>query len=294
MDARLTWAQAMAWTHEVAFSPHEPAHRHFTTSIDVGDHIARVVLDRCRAAAARHGIDRPWIVDVGAGSGRLLRQLLELGFPADRLIGVDVRPAPQLPVGWIQGLAPECLPQVEGLVFAHEFLDDIPVEVVHGGRVQTVGGRRGPVAAPADRQWAASWGDGPGGRHRDEVWSRIVSAVSAGEAIAVDYPRSAPVGHRTGRRLPAYPDGRTDISAGVEFRALRARTGGRIVPQHRLLADAVADTLADHAELAVLRERAGLGAFQWLIVDRPGGSGPGAGQGLAPEALPGRDSYVGE
>ena len=93
MDAGLTWRQALAWTHEVAFSPHEPAERHFTTSIDVGDHIARLVLGRCAAAAARHGIARPWIVDVGAGSGRLLGQLLDLGFPADRLLGVVLNKA---------------------------------------------------------------------------------------------------------------------------------------------------------------------------------------------------------
>ncbi|MBK6764445.1 MAG: hypothetical protein IPG68_14790 [Micrococcales bacterium] len=283
MDARLTWAQAMAWTHEVAFSPHVPAHRHFTTSIDLGDHVARLVLQRCRAAAARHGIDRPWIVDVGAGGGRLLRQLQDLGFPADRLIGVDVRPRPELPlpVRWIQGRAPDCLPQVEGLVFAHEFLDDIPADVVHAGRTLTVAGRPGPAAQPGDLQWAAVWGDGPGGRRRDEAWSRIVSAVSVGEAIAVDYPRSDPVGHRAGRRVPARPDGGTDISAGVEFRALRARAGGRIVPQHRILADAVVETFADRAELAVLRDRSGLGAFQWLITDRP-------------ETPPGRDRYIGE
>jgi len=265
----VTWAQAMAWTHEVAFSPHEPAQRHFTTSIDVGDHIARLVVQRCRAAAARHGIDRPWIVDVGAGSGRLLRQLLDLGFPADRLIGVDVRPAPDLPVWWIRGSAPRCLPEVEGLVFAHEFLDDIPCDVVHDDHVRTVAGGRGQVAGAADRQWAATWGDGPNGRHRDEVWSRIVACVRAGEAIAVDYPRSEPVGHRTGRRLPAQPDGATDISAGVEFRALRARTGGRIVPQHRILAKSVAHTVQGQAELAVLRDRAGLGGFQWLLTDVP-------------------------
>lgn len=270
MDAGLTWREAMAWTHQVAFSPHQRAEDHFTTSVDIGDHVARVVLDRCRAAAARHGIERPWIVDVGAGRGRLLRQLLDLGFPADRLLGVDVRGAPDLPVGWIQGLAPDCLPRVAGVVLAHEFLDDVPADVVRDGRVLTVGGRPGEGAGAAATAWAARWGDGPNGLPRDEAWAGIVASVVVGEAIAVDYPRSPPVGHRNGRRLPPEPDGATDVSAGVEFRALRDRTGGRIVPQHRVLS-AEGTTAQERAELAVLRDRSGLGAFLWLFTDVPRG-----------------------
>ncbi len=265
MDAGLTWHQAMAWTHRVGFSPHEPAQRHFTTSVDVGDHVARVVLQRCRAAAARHGIEPPWIVDVGAGSGRLLGQLLALGFPGERLLGVDVRPAPDLPVQWIQDVAPECLPRVEGVVIAHEFLDDVPLDVVRDGHVLRVDGRPGPVASTGQRDWAKRWGEGPSGHSRDEAWARIVDCVIVGEAIAVDYPRGEPVGHRTGRRLR--PDGTTDISAGVEFRSLRARTGGRLAPQHRMLP--AGRGVQQRAELAVLRDRAGLGAFLWLFTDVP-------------------------
>lgn len=258
----------MAWTHEVAFSPHEPAERHFITSIDIGEHIARVVLGRCEAVARRHGISRPWIIDVGAGRGRLLGQLLDLGFPADRLLGVDVRPAPDLPVEWIQGRAPDCLPTgVEGLVFAHEFLDDIPADVVRDGRVITAAGRPGPAAGSGELAWAARWGEGLNGWTRDEAWVRIVGCLAAGEAIAVDYPRGEPVGHRTGRRISADPDGATDISAGVEFRSLRARTGGRIVSQHRVLAHAPVNTWQERAELRVLRDRAGFGAFDWLFTE---------------------------
>lgn len=276
MDAGLTWREALAWTHEVAFSPHEPAERHFTTSIDVGDHIARVVLSRCEAAAQRHGIRHPWIVDVGAGSGRLLGQLLNLGFPGDRLLGVDVRPAPDLPVRWIQGRAPDCLPRaIEGLVFAHEFLDDVPADVVCGGHVMTVPGRPGPAAGPGELAWAARWGEGLNGRTRDDAWARIVGCLAAGEAVAVDFPRSGPVGHRAGRRMAADPDGVTDVSAGVEFRSLRARTGGRIVPQHRVLAHLAANTLQERAELHVLRDRSGFGAFDWLFTEaRSVGSPP--------------------
>jgi hypothetical protein len=228
--------------------------------------VARVVLQRCRAAAARHDIERPWIVDVGAGSGRLLGQLLALGFPGERLLGVDVRPAPDLPVQWIQDVAPECLPRVEGVVIAHEFLDDVPLDLVRDGRVMRVDGRPGPVASRGQQDWAARWGEGPNGHSRDEAWAGIVDSVAAGEAIAVDYPAGVPVGHRSGRRLP--PDATTDISAGVEFRSLRAVTGGWLVPQHRVLTGE-GSTAQERAELTVLRDRAGLGSFLWLITDVP-------------------------
>lgn len=278
MDARqLTWAQAIAWTHTdpSGFSSLHLAEEHFATSIAVGTHIARVVLERCRAAAELHHIDRPWIVDVGSGSGALLRQLLALGFPADRLLGVDVRACPaDLPVTWIRGVAPDCVPSVAGLLFAHEFLDDVPADWVEAGHVQTVDAQGavalGPLADPADVVWLRTWtgGDtGLVGRQRDEVWAQLVARVQVGEAIAVDFSGGAPVGHRAGRRRAPTPDGLTDISAGVELRSCRDRTGGRVIPQHRVLADRRPCDVVEPAELAVLRDRSGFGAFDWLITE---------------------------
>lgn len=270
MDAGLTWGQAMAWTHHdpAGFSANHAADEHFATSIDIGDHIARVVRDRCLAAARRHGIQRPWIVDVGAGSGRLLRQLLDLGFPRDRLLGVDVRPPPaDLPVAWVQGVAPECVPTMAGLLFAHEFLDDIPADRVRDGRVVTVDGLPGPPATQADLDWQARWGGPVVGRRRDDAWARLVGSLSVGEAIAVDFAPTGPLGYRAGRRTPPVADGLTDVCAGVELRSARRRTGGRIIPQHRMLAGLSASTAAHRGELAVLRDKAGLGAFGWLITD---------------------------
>ncbi len=272
MDAELTWANLMARTHEApgGFSSTHPAEAHFTTSVDVGTHIAAVVLARCEAAAGRHGIERPWIVDVGAGSGRLLAQLIALGFPADRLIGVDVRSAPDLPVHWIQGRAPGCVPPVRGLLFAHEFLDDVPVDVVADGQVVDHRGTPIGPAHPDDLAWLLQWtGSDTGvvGRRRDDVWRTLTSRVVVGEAIAVDYPTTHPVGHWRGRRTVAVPG--VDISAGVELRSCREATGGRIVPQHRMLAAVRAQDVQETAELSVLRDREGLGAFGWLITDRP-------------------------
>lgn len=247
-----TWAQAMRWTHE---DHGVRAEDHFSTSIDVGDHVARLLLQRCNDARLRHGIEDPWIVDVGAGGGRLLSQFLDLGFPGERLLGVDIRPKPDLPVNWIQGVAPDCLPHVAGLVIAHEFLDDVPADVVRDGHVMRVDGRPGPDASAEQLAWVARWGQGVCGLTRDRAWAAIVDSLEVGEAIAVDFPGGEHVGHLQGRRTAAIPDGR-DLSAGVDFRSLRASTGGRIVPQHRLFPD-----------VPVLADRAGLGTFLWLFTD---------------------------
>lgn len=275
MDAGLTgatWAQAMAWTHhgEQGFSRRHQAEEHFSTSLDVGDHIARVVLERCLAAADRHRIRDPWIVDVGSGSGRLLAQLLDLGFPCRRLLGIDVREAPDLPVRWIRGVAPGCLPQVRGVLFAHEFLDDVPVEVVEDGWLLRHDAGRAGRAGPQDVAWLRHWraGDsGVVGRYRDAVWAALVATVEVGEAIAVDYAGELPVGHRSGRRQGARLDGQTDLSAGVDLRSCRAATGGRLMPQHRVLAGRRAQNPQEAAELAVLRDRRGFGAFGWLFTE---------------------------
>lgn len=262
----------MAWTHQdpEGFSARHRAEDHFTTSIDVGDHVARWLVARCADVAERLAIAAPMIVDVGAGSGRLLRQLLDLGFPAGQLLGVDVRPAPpDLPVRWIQGVAPDCVPPLSGILFAHEFLDDVAVDVVSAGHLRNVDGSRGPVADPADLQWLSGRGraDGLVGRRRDQVWSRLVSAVTVGEAIAVDFVGAGVLGYRAGRQVEPCPDGRTDICAGVDLAACRAVTGGRVLPQHRVLAGLSAQTVTERAELAVLRDRNGFGAFGWLITE---------------------------
>lgn len=275
MDAELTWAQAMVGAHQVpgGFSFTDRAEDHFTTSIRIGNHIAQVVKARCRSAAQRHGIARPWIVDVGAGDGLLLRQLVALGFPADRLLGIDVRPRPDgLDVEWIQAVAPDCVPRIEGLLFAHEFLDDIPADVVENAQVLSVAGTPVAPATPQDLGWLDEWAGGDSGVvgwRRDDAWSALVAKVAVGEAVAVDYPGPRIVGHHRGRRLDSARAGDADISAGVELRSCRRATGGRIVPQHRVLADVAADDVQARAELRVLTDRNGLGAFEWLITDVP-------------------------
>src|SRR3712207_150492 len=100
---------------------HSPAD-HFRTSAHGSDLLAEALL----ALARGHGLTT--VVDVGAGRGELLRGLHRLAPDLD-LLAVEVaqRPA-DLPdaVGWSAAL-PE---RVDGLVVAHEWLDNIPCHVV--------------------------------------------------------------------------------------------------------------------------------------------------------------------
>lgn len=251
------------------FSARHRPEQHFTTSVQVGNHVARYLMSR----VAELDIDDPWIVDVGAGSGTLLRQLIALGFPPSRLHGVDVRARPaDLDVAWTQAVAPAGVPQVHGLLFAHEFLDDIPVDLVRDGWVLTVDGDPLAPASPSDLEWLRRWAGGDSGvvgAPRDVAWAQLAGRLVAGEAIAVDFAGTGPLGYRWGREVMPVPDGRTDICFGVDLRSCRAVTGGRVIPQHRVLAGLAARSATERAELAVLRDRNGLGAFGWLFTQLP-------------------------
>ena len=101
-------------------------------------------------ARLRHPTRLP-VVDIGAGDGRLLSDLLALcrleypGLAARmRPIGIDVRRRPETAdrqITWITGEAPAALHALapmglplEGVVIAHEWLDTIPCDVIEIGR----------------------------------------------------------------------------------------------------------------------------------------------------------------
>ena len=85
--------------------------------------------------------DRVSVLDVGAGSGDLLAQVHDRAPSVLRerlaVIGVDVRP-PDFDIDWRIAWAPADLGigAVTGVVMAHEWLDEIPCDVVmrHRGR----------------------------------------------------------------------------------------------------------------------------------------------------------------
>ncbi|MEV8530623.1 SAM-dependent methyltransferase [Streptomyces sp. NPDC051211] len=172
------------------------------------------------------------LVDVGAGRAELLTGVLAALPPevagrvrpyaverAARPAGLDPR------IGWV----PEPPEGATGLLFANEWLDNVPLDVAEDGRyvlvapadgTETPGG---PLTAE-DRAWLDRWwpgaavtGDAAGagatggagdegatagpavtggcraeiGRTRDEAWASAVASLARGLAVAVDYAHTA-------------------------------------------------------------------------------------------------------
>jgi SAM-dependent MidA family methyltransferase len=244
------WSRA--WSHaaygEGGFYA-DPAHpgpgAHFRTSAHVG-----AVFHRALAALLLEVDDRLGrpsrfdLVDVGAGRGELVTGVLaslprEVA-PRVHAVAIDVRPRPDDlddRVEWVHGAAPHAIPAGRrGLLLAHEWLDDVPLDVVEvdaDGLIrlvlvdldgqETLGPRldddEGWAALGLDagtaRAWLERWWplDEPGeraelGSTRDLHWEVAVRRLAAGTALAVDYGHTAVARPRRGT-LTAYADGRS-------------------------------------------------------------------------------------
>jgi SAM-dependent MidA family methyltransferase len=225
------------------------------------------------------------LVDVGAGRGELLSALPDV--PARwRLTGVDLAPA-NVPHSWCSGVPP-----LTGLLIANEWLDNVPLDVVSGGRLVLVSsagveahGARSPYAAWCSRWW-------PGGVRvevglpRDLAWSAAVARVERGLAVAIDYGhvlgsrRPTLTGYRGGRQVRPVPDGSCDLTAHVALDSCAAATGARLVRQRDALEllgiSATLPTwdgspahfaagLAASSQAGELLDPSGLGGFGWLV-----------------------------
>ena len=249
-----------AWL-DAAYGPHgfwstQQPGDHFRTGVAVGPLVAEAVAGLLPPGCAV-------VVDVGAGDGLLLGALVDR-LPGVALVGVDRRGRPpglDDRVGWVEdhwdvGVGrwvaggPHRWTGDAGapLLVAHEWLDDLPVDVVeraaggwHAVEVDPVGRERlGARVGPDDEAWLARWWaevPRPGaraevGRPRDVAWAALVRAAAdrGGRALAVDY------GHRRaerpadgtflaygdGRRRAPVPDGSVNLTAGVAVDALVA------------------------------------------------------------------------
>jgi SAM-dependent MidA family methyltransferase len=232
---------------------------HFRTSVHASPLFAQAVVTLTRRA----GLDT--IVDVGAGRGELLAEVHRID-PSLTLLGVEVAPRPsELPdaVDW----SPTLPVEVDGLVVANEWLDNIPchvVEVDPSGtprvvHVDPTTGRETLGAALTDRAvpaglaaWCVQWwplDDAPPGTRaevgttRDEAWSDVVGRVTRGLAVAVDYGHTTqsrpPFGtlrsYLDGREVDVLPDGSRDVTAHVAVDAVAARTSGTVLRQREAL-----------------------------------------------------------
>ncbi|MFJ6661129.1 SAM-dependent methyltransferase [Streptomyces sp. NPDC091377] len=268
-----------AATREALYGPHgfyrrpEGPAGHFRTSVHASPLFAGAVarlLERVDAALGRPG--RLDLVDMGAGRGELIAGVLD-ALPASvaartRAYGVEIAGRPQGLDPLIEWRATP--PQgVTGLLFANEWLDNVPVEVaeVDGAgvpRLVLVGAdgteRLGGPVTGADADWLARWWPLPAepglraeiGLPRDTAWAAAVASVSRGLAVAVDYAHTAdtrpPFGtltaFRAGHETRPVPDGSCDITAHVALDACAAAgtrdgrvpaEGGRVLRQREVL-----------------------------------------------------------
>lgn len=302
-----TWKQAWdaaLYGSEGFFRRESPA-EHFRTSVHASPLFARALLELLRA----HDLDT--VVDVGSGRGELLRHLHALD-PSLTLLGVEVaaRP-PDLPsaIDWSSVMPTS----VEGLVFANEWLDNIPCHVAElaadGTRVvhvapsgdESLGSLlTSPSVPPSLRAWLDDWWPlkevgqrAEIGTTRDRAWTEVVSVVTRGLAIAVDYGHTRddrpPFGslrsYLSGTEVDVRPDGSRDVTAHVAVDSVAAAVGGTVRRQSDVLAElgvtatrppldlATTDPAGYLRALGLAGEAAellgpGLGDFYWVLSER--------------------------
>ncbi|MEX2982915.1 SAM-dependent methyltransferase [Streptomyces sp. C36] len=243
--------------------PEGPA-GHFRTSVHASPLYTGAVVELLRRvdSALGHPAELAF-VDVGAGRGELVTGVLDRCPPelAGRLRPYAVELAARPPgldarVRWLD-TPPD---GVEGLLFANEWLDNVPLDVAEtdgGGTPRQVLVRPdgeellGDPVTGEDAGWLARWwpleGAPPGSRAeiglpRDAAWARAAGGLRAGLAVAVDYaheratrpPFGTLTGFREGREVRPVPDGSCDITAHVALDAA-ALPGGSVTTQREAL-----------------------------------------------------------
>ncbi|AKZ57217.1 hypothetical protein SAM23877_4172 [Streptomyces ambofaciens ATCC 23877] len=230
--------------------PEGPA-GHFRTSVHASPLFAGAVARLlCRVDEA---LGRPaslGFVDMAAGRGELVTGVLA-ALPADvaartRAYAVEVAGRPRGLDHRIEWL-PEPPGGVTGLLFANEWLDNVPVDVAE---VDSAGVARrvlvrddgterlGEPVGGAEARWLARWWPLPGeeglraeiGLPRDSAWASAVAALDGGLAVAADYAHTAATrppygsltGFREGRETAPVPDGTCDITSHVALDACAA------------------------------------------------------------------------
>ncbi|MDI9832016.1 SAM-dependent methyltransferase [Streptomyces sp. KAU_LT] len=244
--------------------PEGPA-GHFRTSVHASPlYAAAVARLLCRVDEALGHPGTLDLVDMAAGRGELVTGVLA-ALPAGvaartRAYAVEIaaRPPGLDPrVTWLS----EPPRSVTGLLFANEWLDNVPVEVAEvdsAGVPRRVLVRRdgterlGDPVTEAEARWLARWwplpeegGEGLRaeiGLPRDEAWAAVAGTLERGLAVAVDYahtrgsrpPFGTLTGFRDGRETAPVPDGSCDLTAHVALDAC-ALPGARLLTQREAL-----------------------------------------------------------
>ncbi|MGP4049201.1 SAM-dependent methyltransferase [Streptomyces sp. 2A115] len=202
-------------------------------------------------------------VDMGAGRGELVTGVLK-ELPAEvasraRGYAVERADRPSDLDHRIEWLA-EPPAGVTGLLFANEWLDNVPLDVAETdadgvARLVLVRGdgteSPGDPVTGAEAEWLERWwplGRGDEGLRaeiglpRDTAWASAVATLGRGLAVAVDYahfadarpPFGTLTGFREGRETAPVPDGSRDITAHVALDAC-ALPGARLLTQREAL-----------------------------------------------------------
>ncbi|WP_420000451.1 SAM-dependent methyltransferase [Streptomyces boninensis] len=235
---------------------------HFRTSVHASHLYAAAVARLLHqvAEALGHPAELAF-VDVGAGRGELAAGVLE-AYEGEALTVYAVEKAAR-PEGldarirWVA----EPPAGVEGLLFANEWLDNVPLDVAEADAtgvpryvlVAPDGTERlGEPVSDADAAWLRRWWplSAPGeraelGAPRDAAWAAAVGSLARGAAVAVDYahaagarpPHGTLTGFRDGREVRPVPDGSCDLTAHVALDACAAAGGGpyRLLTQRAAL-----------------------------------------------------------
>ncbi|MFF7644470.1 SAM-dependent methyltransferase [Streptomyces canus] len=242
--------------------PEGPA-GHFRTSVHASPLFAEAVARLlCRLDEALGRPARLDFVDMAAGRGELAAGVLA-ALPAEvnartRVCAVEVA---DRPAGLDHRIKWRSEPpkDITGLLFANEWLDNVPVEIAEtdsAGLPRRVLVRRdgrerlGEPVAGAEAEWLDRWWPLPAeeglraeiGLPRDEAWASAVATVGQGLAVAVDYAHTASsrplfgtlTGFREGRESAPVPDGSRDLTAHVALDAC-ALPGGRVLTQREAL-----------------------------------------------------------
>ncbi|MEV0210995.1 SAM-dependent methyltransferase [Streptomyces sp. NPDC050788] len=243
--------------------PEGPA-GHFRTSVHASPLFAEAVARLlCHVDRA---LDRPEslaFVDMAAGRGELVGGVLA-ALPAEvlartRAYAVEIADRPEGLDGRIEWLG-EPPRGVTGLLFANEWLDNVPLDVAEvdpAGVVRRVLVRQdgterlGEPVGGAEARWLDRWWPLPPeeglraeiGLPRDEAWADAVAALDRGLAVAVDYAHTLDArpafgtltGFRAGRETRPVPDGSCDITAHVALDACAAHATAHAPSGARLL-----------------------------------------------------------
>ncbi|MGI5197183.1 SAM-dependent methyltransferase [Streptomyces sp. CA-288835] len=254
--------------------PEGPA-GHFRTSVHASPLFAGAVAQLlCRVDEALGRPAELAFVDMGAGRGELVTGVLETlpSEVASRARGYAVERADR-PAALDHRIEWRAEPPagVTGLLFANEWLDNVPLDVAEvdaDGVPRLVLVREdgteslGEPVSGADAEWLARWWPLPEnqrpeaneanqhpeglraeiGLPRDAAWASAVATLDRGLAVAVDYAHCADArppfgtltGFREGRETAPVPDGSCDITAHVALDAC-ALPGARLLTQRDAL-----------------------------------------------------------